>query len=238
MSFGRDAKAFLRTLGIDESTPTKREYGIFISALTPSGSEKKTVRVLISNPSGREEVEFVLMNLHVESLSLQIGETDEELLPELEYFAEVAKAYNSACSSFAFTPSSYSALTKKLLQKGFAKDVSSDAIDCLKKTNYVREDEIALRRAQLFVEKRWGWKRILAKLREEGFADGSMNLAKAFLDETDFAEICASHILKKYGRVPEDEHARTLMYASLSRMGYSNSDVREAIQLIKNGDVT
>ena len=228
----RDAADFLRSLGIDKSEAAQKEYGIFIKSLAPCGGEKTAVRVTVSNPSGREETEFLLMNSHVESLSLRVGEIGEEILPELEYYSEVARAYSSACASFAFAPSSYSALFKKLLTKGFSKDVCYDAIDCLKKTDFVREDEIALRRAQICVEKRWGRSRIIMKLREEGFDDGSLLSAKSFLDETDFATICAEHIRKKYGRVPEDGHERKLMYASLSRMGFSSSDIMHAMKMI------
>ena len=231
-AFGRDIKDFLMERGIAASDPSERKCGIFIRSIASLGGDKKTVKVSVSNPSGREDLEFVLMNLHVDSLSLSVGEISEELLPEMEYFAEVAKAYNSACASFAFTPSSYSALFKKLLMKGFSKDVSYDAIDCLRQTDFVREDEIALRRAQIFVEKRWGRNRIIMKLREEGFDDGSMSLVKEFLDETDFSAICAEHILKKYGKMPDDDHERRLMYASLSRMGFSTSDIRLALKKI------
>ena len=70
------------------------------------------------------------------------------------------------------------------------------------------------------------------KLREEGFGDGSMSLAKDFLDGTDFASVCAEHISKKYGRVPSDEHERKLMYASLARMGFSATDIKRAMKLI------
>ena len=232
LGFGRDAKEFLKEQGISAGSSVEIKYGIFIRSIVASGSDKKTVRISVSNPSGREELEFVLMNFHVESLSLSVGEISEELFPDLEYFAEVAKAYNSACSSFAFTPSSYSALFKKLLMKGFSKDVSYDAIDCLRHTDFVREDDIALRRAQIFVEKRWGRNRIIMKLREEGFDDGSMSLAKKFLDETDFSAICAEYIMKKYGGLPEDDHERKLMYASLSRMGFSTLDIRLALKTI------
>lgn len=231
-TFGRNAEDFLKGLGIGHAESVSDKYGVSITSIAACGSEKKTVRVLISNPSGREEVEFLLMNIHVEELELSIGELEEELLPELEYYAEVAKAYGSACSSFAFTQSSYSALFKKLLNKGFPKDISEEAIDCLKRTDFVREDEIALRRAQIFVEKRWGRGRIIMKLREEGFGDGSMSLAKDFLDGTDFASVCAEHISKKYGRVPSDEHERKLMYASLARMGFSATDIKRALKLI------
>ena len=102
----------------------------------------------------------------------------------------------------------------------------------MKRTDFVREDEIALRRAQIFVEKRWGRGRIIMKLREEGFGDGSMSLAKDFLDGTDFASVCAEHISKKYGRAPSDEHERKLMYASLARMGFSATDIKRALKLI------
>lgn len=232
LSFGKDAKEFLASIGVPVEKELSFEDGARITALVPLGSEKKTVRVLISNRSGREEVEFVLMNAHVDSLSLAVGEVDIETLPELEYFAEVAKAYSSACSSFAFTPSSYSALFKKLLTKGFPKDVSEDAIDCLRRAGFVKEDEIALRRAQIFAEKRWGRSRIIMKLREEGFNDTSMSLVWNFLDETDFSAICAELIRKKYGNAPKDDHERKLMYASLARMGFSTADIRDALKLL------
>ena len=231
-AFGRDAKAFLAELSVKDKKVEAKEYGISITAIVPLGSEKKTVRVLVSNPAGREEAEFSVLNIHAEELSLSVGEIEDEILPELEYYAEVAKAYSSACASFAFTPSSYSALFKKLLTKGFPKDVCEEAIICIKATGFVKEGEIALRRAQIFVEKRWGRTRILMKLRDEGFADCSLNLVNEFLDETDFSAICAEQIRKKYGRIPEDDHSRKLMYASLSRMGFSTSDIKSALKLL------
>ena len=234
-SFGRDAEEFLRKIGVAESKTEASAYGIRITAIQAAGSEKRRVRVLVSNPSGREESEFLVMNIHAEELSLAVGEIDESTITELEYYAEVAKAYSSACSSFAFVGGSYSALYKKLLGKGFPKDVSEDAIDCLRRTGVVREDEIALRRAQIFVEKRWGRIRIRAKLREEGFHDGSLSLAIEYLDEVDFASACAQHIEKKYGRLPTDERERRSMLVSLARMGYSSAEIREAMRiLIKN----
>ena len=207
-------------------------HGIRITALVPTGGDRVTVRIVISNPAGREEREFVILKSHAEKMCLSIGEIYDELIDEIEYFASVAKAYGSACASFAYTPSSYSALFNKLLAKGFPKDVSLDAIDSLRCSGFVDESDIALRRAQIFVSRRWGRTRIIMKLREEGFEDDSLTLTKNYLDSTDFAALCAEHICKKYGRVPEDEHSRKLMYASLSRMGYSLSNINEAIKLI------
>jgi SOS response regulatory protein OraA/RecX len=231
-AFGRDAKEFLSKLGVGEQNEPVSANGVRITAIVPSGSDKKTVRVLVSNPSGSEEVEFIIMNAHVERLSLAVGEIDPVILPELEYFAEVAKAYSSACSSFAFAPSSFSALYKKLIGKGFPKDVCCDAIEFLKLAGFVKEGDIALRRAQIMVDKRWGRGRIIPKLREEGFSGDALDLAVEYMDSIDFGAICAEHIRKKFGEVPEDPHDRKLMYASLARMGFSSSDIKDALKLL------
>lgn len=233
-NFGRDAKEFLADLGDADNCESLDGFGIRITSISPASGERVTVKVLVSNPSGREETEFSIMNIHAEELCVEIGAIDEEMLPELEYYAEVARAYSSACSSFAFAPSSYAALKNKLLQKGFRRDVSDDAIDCLRRHGFVKEDEIALRRAQIFVGKKWGRSKILMKLREEGFGDESLTMTLAYLAETDFSSSCAELICKRFGDVPEDKHDRDLMYASLSRMGYSTSDIRGAIKLLQN----
>ena len=229
-SFGRDVGEFLR-----RREPAQKEscndLGVHIAALVPFGGEKVTVRVTVSNPYGREEREFVLMREHTERLELFVGSVSEEMLPELEYYAEVARAYNSACASLAYTQSSLRALISKLLQKGFPRDVCLDAGECVRERGFVNEGDVAVRRAQLCVEKRWGRSRICAKLREEGFEESALNLAQSYLDEVDFIALCKETIEKKYGGIPEDRHERDLICASLSRSGYSPSEIRSAMAL-------
>ncbi len=230
--FGRDAKEFLKNLGGDSSAACEcAENGVMIRALAPSGGEKVVVRVNVANPSGSEQVEFLIMNEHAEALGLTVGHIEEELLPELEYYAEVARAYSSVCASFAYTPSSLRALCRKVMQKGFARDVCEDAIQCVRMRGFVNESEIAHRRAQLCVEKRWGRSRILMKLREEGFDDDSLKDAKKYLDEVDFIASCCELIQKRFGKVSADPHERELICASLARMGHSISDVRRAMEM-------
>ena len=229
--FGRDAKEFLKNLGGESSTVREhRKIGIMITALAPSGGEKVVVRVNVANASGSERVEFLVMNEHAEALGLAVGDIEEELLPELEYYAEVARAYSSVCASFAYTPSSLHALCRKVMQKGFAKDVCEDAIDCVRARGFVNEPEIAIRRAQLCAEKRWGRSRILMKLREEGFEEDSLREARKYLDELDFTALCCELIQKRFGGVSDDPHERELICASLARMGHSSSDIRRAME--------
>lgn len=235
-TFGRDAEEFLHSLGnFSENDSESREYGIRIISLNNLGSEKTAVKVAVSNQSGREELEFAIMPEHLDILELQIGEVSEELLSQIEYYSEVAKAYSSACTSFAYTPSSLRALNQKLLQKGFSRGVCDDAISCVKSRGFVNENDIAVRRAQICVGKLWGRSRIIMKLREEGFCDSALCDAEEYLSEIDFAANCAALISKRLGDVPIDTHERDRMYASLSRMGYSVSDIRKAVDIIGRG---
>jgi SOS response regulatory protein OraA/RecX len=229
-SFGRDVGEFLRG-----REPAREEschdFGVHITALIPFGGEKVTVRVSVSSPYGREESEFVLMREHSERLELSVGGISEEMLPELEYYAEVARAYNSACASLAYTQSSLRALVAKLSQKGFPRDICLDAVECVRERGFINEGEVAVRRAQLCVEKRWGRSRISAKLREEGFEESALHFAQSYLDEVDFVALCREMIEKKYGTIPEDRHDRELLCAALSRLGYSPSEIRSAMAL-------
>ena len=230
--FGRDAGEFLKKLENESrSVENSLENGAYIRSIVENGDSVR-VSVTVANSSGSENVEFVVLAEAVGDLALSVGEIPIELLPEIEYQSEVARAYFSACSSFAFVPSSLRGLWKKLLQKGFEKDVCDLAIEAVKRRGFVDEGEIALRRAQIFIEKRWGRSRIFAKLREEGFSDSALDKVRDFLEDVDFPEICAELILRKFGGVPEDRHERELMIASLTRTGYSGAEIREAIKKI------
>ena len=237
VGFGRDINAFLREIRQDADSGREedlREAALSrITAIAPSGSERVTVRVTVANPSGSESVEFSLLKVHFARLGLAVGIIDEEILPELEYYADVARAYSSACSSFAFSPSPLRAIWKKLVQKGVERDVATDAIEVLKDSGAINEIEMACRRAQLLSEKPWGRSRILAKLREDGFEEVAISEAMAALDEVDFASNCAALIRKKFGEIPSERQELDKMYASLSRMGFSPSDIRAAMQLLK-----
>ncbi len=209
--------------------------GVSILALTRASDEAISVRVEIVGEGGQERHEFVLLEGFCRELSLAVGEIEAELVPELAYFAEVTKAYFAACASFAYIPSSLRALQKKLLIKGFARDVASDAIEELRRRGFVDESGIARRRAELMVEKHWGSTRILAKLHEEGFDESVLSETEDYLASVDFSSHCRILIEKKQtvpicGSSPEARHARDLLYASLLRMGYTASQIREAMK--------
>lgn len=234
IGFGRSAEDFIRSLDKSSADEGKlSEYsGMYIKSLASSDGGKAKVRVLIENRSGSEEIEFILLGEFVEELSLEIGEISEDIILDIERYAEVTKAYNSAVASLAFADSSCKALARKLVQKGFDRESAEDAVGVVLSRGLIDEDRIVESRVRVFLGKRWGRGRILAKLREESFCDSTIKHAVEALAEVDFITPCSELLQKKYPILPTDRQEREKIYAAMSRYGYSSSEIREAIQMI------
>ena len=187
--------------------------------------------------SGRqgERVRLCILYELLEDTDFCVGEISSEQMSELEFLSEVSAAYISACASFAYTPSSLHALWLKLVQKkGFAREVADRAIELVRERGFVDEEQIALRRAELCVGKKWGRTRILMQLKRDGFEDEAISAVREYLDcEVDFVENCAALITKKYGDVPTDRREREKIYASMSGMGYTGAQIKRAIEHIE-----
>lgn len=205
---------------------------IEIRSITRTQDGRVSLSVCVENDFGRERCEFVLLDELFCELEVQKGEIDKALLCEIERCSQITAAYCSACASFAYSPSSLRALQSKMLQKGFSREVCEAAIDIVRARGFVDEEQIAARRAELFLDKLWGRSRIIMKLREEGFPDSAIKAAMEGICEADFAENCARLISKKYRGLPEERLQRQKMYASLARYGYSSSDIKEAMQIL------
>ncbi len=234
--FGRSAEDFIGSLDKSSADEGKSsEYsGMYVKSLASGDGGKAKVRVLIENRSGSEEIEFILLGEFVEELSLEIGEISEDIILDIERYAEVTKAYNSAVASLAFADSSCKALARKLAQKGFDRDIAEDAVGIALSRGLVDENRMVESRIRIFLGKRWGRGRILAKLREEGFSDDCLDKVREYLSEIDFEELCAEYIEKKYGKISDDRRELEKMYAALQRYGYSGSEIRSAIKRIGN----
>ncbi len=218
--------------------------GFFAHLLSASHTAEGKVKVVAEVGCGyeSEKAEFVLLEelyLTMElsgTLLTECVSQDESLSQEdiekLDFYASVSRAYVSMCTSFAYSPNSYRGLFRKVLQKGFSREVAEKAIEIVREKGFVDEESIATRRAEMLVKKLWGRSRIFAKLREDGFGDEGMSAASEYLSEIDFSEFCADAIRKKYGEMPCDRREREKIYAALARLGYSSSDIREAVCLL------
>ena len=242
LGYGRDINAFLQELSqnatalVEDISDNAKsvENGIFVESIENRDNGKVRISVSVRNSSGNEGYQFLLLPLFVDELSLSQGAIDGEMLSSVEYFADVTRAFMSACTSFAYAEGSLRSLERKLVLKGFSRDVAADAVQILAKEGYVNECEIAKSRARVFIGKRWGKKRIYAKLREEGFSNDCLDDVKKYLSEVDFVELCAEHIEKKYDEIPVDRGELEKLFAALSRYGYSGSEISLAIKKISN----
>jgi SOS response regulatory protein OraA/RecX len=189
----------------------------------------------VSNGRQSERVRLCIIYELLEDVELSLGEISGEQMSCLELLSEVSAAYGSACASFAYTPSSLRALWLKLVQKkGFAREVADRAIELVRKRGFVDEVQIALRRAELCVGKKWGRTRIMMQLRRDGFEDEALDAVREYLDcEVDFVENCAALIVKKYGEVPTDRREREKIFASMSAMGYTGGQIKQALEYVE-----
>ena len=206
---------------------------ISVRDISRRGDGTYRVSVEVGNRHGREEMEFVLLDLLFEEIGVEVGEIDGEKMGLLELFSEVTGAYGSACASLAFSPCSHKALKRKLLSKSFSGEACERAIDIIREKGYINESAIALRRAELMVEKLWGRTRIISKLREELFCESALSEVFEYLAEMDFSESCLCVIEKKYPSLPCDRKEREKMYSALARLGFSSSDIRAALKKLQ-----
>ena len=207
---------------------------ITVTSIRQPTPDAVSVGVEIISGENRRSESFLLLSEFFERLGIEVGELSGDGLCDVEFWSNVTEAYMSACRSFAFTPSSLSALRAKLISKGFERNVAGQAIEHLRSRGFVDEEEIALRRAEIFVSKLWGQTRIMAKLREEGFDDSVTDAVCNYLEDVDMVALCASLIEKKYGTVPSDRREREKMCGALYRYGYSPSEIKLAMLSISD----
>ena len=237
IGFGRDVNEFLqelssKTILCENTSEGNEKIGIFVTAIENKDNGKCQIFVSVRGVAGSEEHKFLILPQFVQSLSLSCGEIDGETLSSIEHFADVTKAFYSARASLDYTVGSLRALERKLVIKGFSKKIAADAVATLADMGCVNESEIAESRARVFIRKRWGKIRIFAKLREEGFSEICLDGVREYLSEIDFEDLCAEHIEKKYGEIPNDRREIEKIYAALSRYGYSGSEICSAIKKI------
>lgn len=128
------------------------------------------------------------------------------------------------------------ALVLKLRQRGFSQEISTEAVEYLSEHHWLNENELAIRKAQIQMQQLMGKKRIFAYLKNKGFGEEAINSVKAYLEdmEIDFVELCAKAIMNKYPDIPTDPKEKDKMYSHFIRMGYTSSEIKEAIRLLKN----
>lgn len=168
-----------------------------------------------------------------ERLGFSDGEISREDMKEILREEEKYRATKKALDILAFGRNSARTLALKLRHRNFSPAVADEVVELLVEKGYINEDEDVVREAELCVRKYWGMRRILMHLHQKGYDNAAINVAKEYLAEVDFAELCADLIRKEFGTLPKDEQERNRVIASVVRYGYSMTEIKNAAKLIE-----
>lgn len=210
---------------------------IKVTAQRPLGSgDEISVSIELENGSHRETRKFTMLTSLYISLGIERGEIDNVRFDEIERAEKISSAYKKGLFLLGYGALSRKKLKYKLKTKGFDDEISAEAVDMLYEHGYLDEKSDALREAELCVSKLWGKKRIIAHIYSKGFSDEAVKEVSVYLEDIDFAENCRLLIERSYKRqfleALDDKNALMKLFASLERMGYSFSEIKEASEEI------
>lgn len=159
-------------------------------------------------------------------------EIDEEELTAFEEAAGSRRAFNSALNSLDYRDHSEKEIRAKLMRKHGAEYVD-EAVEKLIDLDLINDRRYAENYArELFEHKKFGKIRIKSELIAKGIASdiASETVNSLFEDEEpDNIQRIVDIIEKKYYNRMNDEVGRKKVFSALQRMGYSFSDIREAM---------
>ena len=159
-------------------------------------------------------------------------EINEEELTAFEEAAGSRRAFNSALNSLDYRDHSEKEIRAKLLRK-HDEDYVDEAVEKLIELDLVNDERYAENYArELFERKKFGKMRIKSELRAKGISADIANAAVEELfeeEEPDNVQRIVDIIGKRYYNRMNDEVGRKKVFSALQRMGYSFSDIREAM---------
>ncbi len=160
-------------------------------------------------------------------------EIDEEELTAFEEAAGSRRAFNSALNSLDYRDHSEKEIRAKLMRKHGAEYVD-EAVEKLIELDLINDRRYAENYArELFEHKKFGKIRIKSELIAKGIASdiASKTVNSLFEDEEpDNIQRIVDIIEKKYYNRMNDEVGRKKVFSALQRMGYTFSDIREAMR--------
>lgn len=198
---------------------------------TPAG----TSVFLLPLGGGGEEVTLLLSEEFWKPLGYKAGteltESEEE---ELKSREELSRAVSRTVKILSSSDHSRIQLLRKLKMHGFEGEAAERAADYAEAHGYINENRQAERAAEYFVRhKYWGRKRIAAELLMRGYRKSAVVHAAETIDEDTY--MASLHVMmdRKY-KLASSREERERLFASLSRLGYSLSEIKLAEKDLEN----
>ena len=174
------------------------------------------------------EYALTVDEMYFTSLYLKDGqEISEEEFTALSTTVNIRRAYNCAVSLLSRRDHSERELLRKLKEKGYAEG-AQEAVEKLKSSGYIDDERFCrLFASELVRLKGYGKKRVEQELYRKGV---SRDIIYSVLEEITFDTDTLSDIIKrKYLSKLNDEKGRQRTFNALMRLGYSYSEIREAL---------
>ena len=200
--------------------------------------EETCVCIDLSDGVHTDSQKHTLFTKQYADLRIKKGEINVDKYEEIVREAKIAAAYKKGLVFLGYGSHSKKTLYYKLKSRGFDDDATNEAILMLCQSGYINEDSSCLREAEKCIAKLWGKKRIVSHLYSKGFSEISINEALGELGDIDYAENCKKLILRDHKHsltaAREDKATASKLIASLTRMGYSFSEIKNALSDVIN----
>ena len=212
---------------------------IKIEKISPS-ADGETVLLDISLSSGKNiqtEKKIIsaaqFYDLGLSTAAGQILSTDK--FDEISRAAQVTAAIKKGIDLLAYAQSTKKGLSKKLVLRGYPKEISDEAAEYLEKVGYISEKSQAEALVRNLAEKKlYGPSRIKSELFSKSYSEDA--IAAALDTDIDYDAICAERIRKTVGTevFSLSRESRGKAINSLMRYGFSMQNIRSALETLKN----
>ncbi len=186
------------------------------------------IAVHVTQGENTEKKYFKVLSSDFVSMRLSKGEINPELCDELERADRRCDAYLRAINILSFGANTARTLLIKLRRRGIDETSAKEAVEMLCDRGYLNEEEDLVREIERCIRKKWGKGRIMAHLHAKGYDEEGVSQAEETLSEVDFGEKCLELLCDKCDEIPRELKERQRLIASLSRYGYSMSEIKYA----------
>ena len=215
----------------------RSELTVEITSVAPRQGDKEfVVTFSLQNRDGQSETaSFTISDEQYILYAPRVGSSSVAEYEVIERVSSVYEATKKAIFLLGYGACSKKRLCQKLSQKGFRRDIATEAVDCLEEKGFLDSNADAEREAERCFMKHLGKRRIAAELFAKGYAEETVKKALASLDEkeVDYVSGCTTFLKKKYSSrsLPKSPDEMKKLYSALLRRGYTSDEIKKSIAI-------
>lgn len=209
---------------------------MFIRSITVGERGAVSVTLADENTGGQERLVISsklwdVLKSRFPSLS-PLSPVDEEIYDALKYGAERTSALREASRMIGSGEKSKREIARRLRRRGIGDEAADWAAKMLEKNGYLDEEGSCERIAESAVHtKHYGRRRVLDYLLSHGYGRDAATRAVDGIDSEEYRAALMYNISHKYPHAADcDIRERQKIVASLMRLGFSGSEISEAIR--------